>query len=402
MYIEELIHFAANTAYNFANPRPLLTINDADLKIITSISIQLSMNDEQLTEKQSELALVILNKNRNELRNLISLIDEFLDNPNWKKPFRVLQKYKRISIEDNSILLEFPYEADYIEAIKMRNFNSHELLRGTFVGRDTKHWRFLLTEKNIEWIGSTFIPQRFQASETFLELYNSVVDIVDDIENQLPIIIQENDTFKIINAHKNVPQLTTTDLVETLFLARDYGVTVWDNHIEERIDNEVHPVTKLILSIHPRKHPWVSSIHYSIDCFKDLLIYGGPTLIIVPGNIDNQVEDWVNFALSIGITSKQMSVMFRLPNEYSKFNQYVKTAELNNIVNENTRIVFVSLKISKPLLKSGIKFKTVINLGYYDSMHFTTGTIVDNAQNLVYYSMKEPTKKNSKWQQQEL
>jgi hypothetical protein len=93
--------------------------------------------------------------------------------------------------------------------------------------------------------------------------------------------------------------------------------------------------------------------------------------------------------------------MFRLPNEQSAFNEYVRLAGLNNPVDENTRIVFVSTKITKPLIKSGVKFNTVINLGYYNYMHFTMSTVVDNARNLVYYSMKAPTK-NNKWQPQEL
>jgi hypothetical protein len=75
---------------------------------------------------------------------------------------------------------------------------------------------------------------------------------------------------------------------------------------------------------------------------------------------------------------------------------------LNNPVDENTKVVFVSTKITKPLVKSGVKFKTVINLGYYNYLHFTMSAAVDNAQNLVYYSMKQPNNYKNKWQQHEL
>ena len=132
--------------------------------------------------------------------------------------------------------------------------------------------------------------------------------------------------------------------------------------------------------------------------FADLLNYGGPAMVIVPGGSELEVvKQWSDFAHSLEISNEQMSVMFRLPNEQAEFNKYVKTAELNNPVDEKTRLVFVSTKITKPLIKAGIRFNTVINLGYYNYMHFSMSTVVDNARNLVYYSMKTPAK-NTRWQ----
>jgi hypothetical protein len=81
--------------------------------------------------------------------------------------------------------------------------------------------------------------------------------------------------------------------------------------------------------------------------------------------------------------------------------QFVKTENLNGPVTDSTKMVFVSTKITKPLVKSGVKFNTVINLGYYNYMHFTMSTIVDNARNLVYYSTKAPTIQK-RWQPHEL
>jgi hypothetical protein len=109
----------------------------------------------------------------------------------------------------------------------------------------------------------------------------------------------------------------------------------------------------------------------------------------------------MEFAYRLGIETKDMSVMFRLPNEQSDFNQFVKDHELNGPITDTTRIVFVSTKITKPLIKSGVKFNTVINLGYYNYMHFTMSTVVDNARNLVYYSTKAPTIQK-RWQPHEL
>ena len=149
--------------------------------------------------------------------------------------------------------------------------------------------------------------------------------------------------------------------------------------------------------------PWFNNTEVSIDKFTDLVKYSSPTLIIIPGGSElDSIIKWTEFVLSIGITQEEISVMFRLPNEQATFNSYVKQMNLNNPVDENTKVVFVSTKVTKPLVKSGVKFKTVINLGYYNYLHFTMSAAVDNAQNLVYYSMKQPNNYKNKWQQREL
>lgn len=216
------------------------------------------------------------------------------------------------------------------------------------------------------------------------------------------MLIQHNNTIEFKNTHKNIPQLQTSNLVETLFLAREYGVTVWDDNIDNRINTEIHPVTKTILSTTSNNYHWVNSSLHGIETLGDLINYGGPALVIIPGGSELAlIKSWVEFALQSNIDVSKLSVMFRLPNEQAEFNQYVKEIGLNNPVSENTKLVFVSTKITKPLIKSGIKFNTVINLGYYSYMHFSMSTVVDNARNLVYYSMKQPTKQN-KWLPREL
>ena len=403
MFIEDLIYFASRSGpYLFSkNPMPV-TVTGHDLNILQSLSDQLVYNSNHLTERQGQLALRLLNKYRIELRPHISTIDFDLDNPKWKNPFRVLPKFKRISIVDkNQIHVEFPYDNELVELLRKRNVEVHELHKGVW-NSELKKWVFSLTERSIEWIGDTLIPREFQADEEFQSLYASIKDVVADIENVLPMLVQTETGFGLKNTHKNIPQPQTTDLVEALFWAREYGITVWDDSIDQRIHNELPPVTKVIVSISSKKHPWIDSSVHKIDEFTDLIKFGGPAMVIIPGGSElSLIKEWTEFASRVGIDASLLSVMFRLPNEHAEFNQYVKEAGLNNPVDERTKLVFVSTKITKPLVKSGIKFNTVINLGYYNYMHFSMSTVVDNARNLVYYSMKQPVK-NIRWRPHEL
>jgi hypothetical protein len=410
MYIEDLIQFATGSGpYLFKSG---ISINDPrDFNVLSSIGDQLLYNSNQLTEKQGLLAVRLLNKYRDEIRLFVPTVDADLDNPKWKNSFRVLPKHKTVKIgihnqssklhNEKCILVEFPYDNDLVEAFRTRNIGLHELHKGSW-DSNVKKWVFALTETNIEWLGRTLLSKEFQPDTEFAELYQKVVDTVADLESHIPMIVAGDNGYLLKNTHKSVPAIETDNLTEALFLAREYGITTWDNGIDSQIDNNLHPVTKTILSISDKKHPWVDSNMYPIDVFRDLIQYGGPALVIVPGGSELELlNSWVKFAERQNIESKQLSVMFRLPNEQSAFNEYVRLAGLNNPVDENTRIVFVSTKITKPLIKSGVKFNTVINLGYYNYMHFTMSTVVDNARNLVYYSMKAPTK-NNKWQPQEL
>lgn len=402
MYIEDLIHFATRSGpYLFTkNPMPV-TVVGHDHTILASLSDQLLYNSNHLTERQGQLAIRLLSKYRTELRPHVATVDEDLDTPKWKHPFRVLPKSKNLTIDKDRIHVEFPFETDVVETFRKRNSEVHELHKGIW-DVDLKKWSFSLTEKNIEWLGSILANKGFQIDPAFIELYQATTKVFEDIENHLPMLVQTDTGFSLKNCHKNIPQPSTDNLVEALFWAREYGITTWDDAIDTQLKTQVNPVTRTILAISNRKHPWVDSSVYSVESFTDLLAYGGPAMVIIPGGSELElVKTWAEFAYSLGISTQQMSVMFRLPNEQAEFNKYVKQAELNNPVDANTRLVFVSTKITKPLIKAGIKFNTVINLGYYNYMHFSMSTVVDNARNLVYYSMKTPAK-NNRWQPHEL
>lgn len=403
MYIEELIQFAVGAGPWLFKHGSL--ISGHDHTILESMATQLAYNQGQLTEKQGTLALRILSKNRDKIVVQIPTLDSILKDPKWKFAFRVLPKNKKISIKTENafskILVEFPFEESIVEAFRKRNQEVHELHRGLW-DHEAKKWAFSFTEINIDYLGSILLDKEFQADDEFIALYEQVKNVHMDIENILPMLVETSTGFEIKNAHPKIQQPTTKSLVEALFWARDYGITTWDDNVDARIKNELNSLTTSVISSSGKKHVWFDSTKVNIDYFTDLITHGGPALIIIPGGSGIEtIREWNEFALRLNIKPEDMSVMFRLPNEQSEFNIYVKEQNLNNPISENTKLVFVSTKITKPLIKSGIKFGTVINLGYYQYMHFSMSTVVENAQNLVYYSMKEPAQ-NKKWQPQEL
>jgi hypothetical protein len=119
----------------------------------------------------------------------------------------------------------------------------------------------------------------------------------------------------------------------------------------------------------------------------------GPTLFIIPGgNEFDKFNIAYNFLKTEGFENKDMSVMFRLDSKIDQnFNNFVKKNELNSPLGENTKIVFISSKMPKPVLKSNIKFHSVINMGY-DAVHYSIRDFMKNHENLIVYSEKPSLK----------
>jgi len=110
----------------------------------------------------------------------------------------------------------------------------------------------------------------------------------------------------------------------------------------------------------------------------------GPTLFIVPGGAElNKLQLAYDLLRGMALPEKNISVLFRLSNENGKnFNEFVKNHQLNNPISEETSVVFVSNKLPKTIKKSGIRFNSVVNMGY-NSAHYTLREFIKDHQNLV-------------------
>ena len=149
-------------------------------------------------------------------------------------------------------------------------------------------------------------------------------------------------------------------------------------------------VTKMLLNT--TKPLYVDSGIHEVDEFQSLVMYGGPVLVIIPGGSEfEHLFRWHRTASRWGIAEKDMSVMFRVPNNNGgTVNQYIKDNNLNNEIHADTKLVFVSTKLPKPLIKSGLRFNTVLNLGYYRDLHFSMSVVLNSTTNVCYYNNKQP------------
>jgi hypothetical protein len=366
-----------------------MKIHSYDQKIIYSFSEQISQNIG-FTEKQSILSLKILKRYKKQLEiYLKGYIDDFFNNPVFKFPLRTINSTKKMSIIDDKsfnkvVKVEFPFNESYINFIKQNKSN----LNSVTWNPDTKSWIFPLTETNLQFLSDFSVDKQFIVDKDLQNYFNQIIEVVKNIENHVPMLVMDEETIKFRNIPEKIPDFSTTDIIEAFFTARKYGIFEYDDRLAEKFETaDINPHIKNFLKTDPTKNYYVNSEKTNYSELTDIIKYLSPCLfVIAKGNELADLQKTVTFLNNIGIVNEQMSVMFRLPSETDKnFNDFVKNQNLNNMLNDNIKIVFIYDKLPKPLLKSQIKFHSIINLGATNE-HYAVKNFIRNHENLILYT----------------
>lgn len=381
MYIEDLIQELVKM-WNI--------VNDADMNIVASFNDQI-FNDIGFTEKQSVLALRILNRYEKSLSLKLKInVSKFLENPNYRLKIRKSVVSQSIEIiEGNIISVKFPYNEDNIKNI--REFKIKDSLGASVVwSKEHTAWHFPLSEQSIKFLMDMCNTETFTFCEQFQNYVDNVETIIDNMANYAPMLAIDDGELKILNSPKNMPKIDTDNILEALFQARNFGVPLWDDNIDLYINSsDVDKTVSRFLKNDAAESFQIDPTESGISALKTIIKYSGPTLVIVPGGSEyDKTKLMVDILQDIGIPEKNMSVLFRLPTETGRiFNDFVKNRGLNGPISPETKVVFISAKLPKPLLKSGVKFNTIINMGY-SMAHYTLKEYTKNHQNFINFGAK--------------
>lgn len=383
MYIEDLIN-----TFSFSSIR----LNRFDAPIVDSFTSQI-MGGTGFTEKQSVLAIQIINRYSGKLSLVIGKdICPFLETPQYRFKIRKTITDRSIKIVDNkTIEVRFPFDEHFVSVI--RKYKTSQPNESDIMwDRENTAWVFPLSESNIQFLSDLCSDCNFDYDDQFTHYVDEISAIVQNIEQYAPTLVIDNGIFTILNSPKHMPKIDTTDIVEALLQARRYGVSLWSDEIDYYLNSDqANPKIRELVNNIDAKPISLSTSDSDVDCLKTILKLMGPVLFIVPGGAElEKLERAYNILKGIGIESKNMSVLFRLPSETNRiFNDFVKKQELNGPIDAETKVVFVSGKLPKPLIKSGIKFNSIINLGF-DNPHYTLKTFVKTHPNLVYFDVTKP------------
>lgn len=387
MNIEDLVVFSVRHA---------VPLNTWDARLVVSIYEQI-ITKNSLTEKQGAAMVKILKRYHSAISTHAGQdILQYLENPTYRLGIRKINTVKRITIVEHelyerAIQVEFPFDQNIIEAIKSKKHIQHT---GQW-DSEKKSWIFPLSEYSIAHLAKIAQENSFEMDAEFTSFVKQYNAVVENIEQYIPILVAENDGVKIRNFDEKLANFSSENILKSVFEARKLGVLTWGENIGDHLETAgTSEITRNFLQSEPGENYHINSEKNDIFSLTDIVQNMTPTLFIIPGGSElEKLQDCCAFLQSIGFEPNEVSVMFRMPKEtHENFNNFVKNSGYNNPITDSTRAVFVSGKFPKPILKSGIKFHTVINLGF-DNVHYSLRDFVKNHENLVYYTEKFDLKK---------
>lgn len=395
MFIEDLINrLNSDGNFMFAD---LINLYQFDRGVVASLSNQIIMG-LGFTEKQSTLAIRLVKKYSKQLSRALNVdVSPFIDEPQFKLPIRVLSNNKSIQIRKiegtnkKVISVIFPFDESIISGIKTYKRELGVLGRNINWNTENKGWEFSLREEHIDWISTNIQNSSFSTDEEFNLLVEQIERVKNNLENYVPMVVFDKDRFIFKNVPSSVPQPKNFDLVNILVEAKKYGINTWSEDIDIALDQlEINDALKSFLMSSGAEPFQLNREKTKFSDIVSILRHSLPCLIVIPGGTElRHLELCTKMIQNCGISTQETAVLFRLDGENGKnFNNFVKDQKLNNPINENIKVAFISGKIPKPMIESKLNFSCILNLGI-SGVHHTLINYLKNHNFVINYTLKE-------------
>jgi len=164
-----------------------------DIQIVNSMANATSFGTG-LTEKQAVLACKLVLKYRRQFAKLGIDVSP-VENPQFRIPVRKLDTTKAIWIEDDVIIVKFPYNDMLIKELHHYREESQGSVK---FDRDNKRWYVGITEQNVNWIYTWGDMIGFEIAPSVKELFDKIITA-----EQQPYeikLVQDNSKYTITNA----------------------------------------------------------------------------------------------------------------------------------------------------------------------------------------------------------
>lgn len=128
----------------FDSRPPIVSLARYDVQILDSMS-QTTQSGRSLTDKQAELAVKIVLKYRKQLERQEIDVSP-VENPKFRLGIRQIDRRRLLYIEDNSIVLKFPYDTTLINDLR----DLAKISQGSWrFDAGNRSWNLALTETNV-------------------------------------------------------------------------------------------------------------------------------------------------------------------------------------------------------------------------------------------------------------
>ena len=224
----------------FDSTQPIVSLARYDVQVLASMS-SATQSGRPLTDRQAELAVKIIQKYRKQLEKLEINIAP-IDNPQYRLGIRTIDRRKLLYIENDHIVLQFPYDTKLIDDLR----DLAKLSQGSWrFASEPKAWCLAITETNVIAANGFAENHGFEISEEFKTYLQEVVRCeqtpyaIKLIKTDAGLAIQNavNSLTEAINNYCGFDFTNTDTLVDNSAV---YGYTV-DENIQQDIVAKYSP-----------------------------------------------------------------------------------------------------------------------------------------------------------------
>ena len=214
-YIEDYIEVLAGYRSITGNLLPFWYINEKskfrlanyDVNIIDSLAAQMSQRQIPYTDKQRDLALLLINKYAKQFRKFNIKIPD-IPVPQTRAAMREIDRSRTAVINDNRIEIRFPFETDPIGVLRKQAQSSNGKV--VFNKDPTPKWVLALTDSNILWTIDFCSHYSIEVSDELKELQD---ECRAEAANPYAIeLIKMTSGFDILNAPDSMRTYIETEL----------------------------------------------------------------------------------------------------------------------------------------------------------------------------------------------
>jgi len=346
-YIEDCLEYIAGIRGNLGfSPQP------EDATLMRSMGVQVSKGTA-LTDRQYELAKKILRKYTAQFEDAgVEDCEGVLER--HRMPLRDIDRSRYVRIVssdeasgvargDNCIKVRFPFNKKTIAQL-------YELTRNlddkNYHHRKGSHSHyFTFDEYHTLKVLDLFADKDFEISDDLRKLHDILKAVEHSPEQHIPCIHNEELTNVPSSLKLKIHNDTSGDLIKIVDRRRRYGIenVNYAPDLDTLAKKMAFRETQVFSAENTDTRRYLEAL-YELDRF--------PLLVTVEGTQElNQLFD-IYTVLKNFIPAEQQSVLFRQDGA-TEFNQFVAEKQLNNWVDENTKVVYVRHnKFPKILLNS--------------------------------------------------
>lgn len=295
--------------------------------------------DKPLTKNQADYVIKILKQYRDNLQNLGYDLEQIIQNPTWKHPFRIIDQTRKISVEQDEdgiywLCFQFPYslKEDFDNTFGLKNVK-YSISKWD---ADKKLRKIRLYHLNFIEVDEYVNKNSFILDESYIEAKSQIEEIlnsVEDIEKKSVIIDGEvylknacDDTLNFFENKK------TKEINKDLFLSKKMGFSLdlkAPSNIVEKICSTENNTF------------WTKNIESFFDLYLEIK---GKTAIILDKDMD--YRKWINQFISYAdlkfISRSEIKICFREDKKNSDFNSWIRENGLGGKVSNGSIYIFLN------------------------------------------------------------